>query len=279
MNSSFILKKARRYFTILILLFLASVWLMPLLWIISTSLRLPKDSFSLPPIFIPVEFVKENYQEVFKKLPFDKFILNSVFVTVIGTCAQICVTTMAAYAFARIKFVGKNIVFLMILAGLMIPIQSTIVPKFIIIRQLSLMNSLWALILPAIIDPLAIFLLRQFMMTIPSSYDESAYIDGAGRFAIFTKIIIPMSSSVIAVIITIRSLVLWNDFFQPLIFINSYNFMTLPLGLTVLKGHMGSGSISIVLAGVVLSFIPPLLIYVFCQKQLMSKSILAGLKS
>lgn len=90
---------------------------------------------------------------------------------------------MAAYAFARIKFVGKNVVFLMILAGLMIPIQSTIVPKFIVIRQMSLINTLWALILPAIIDPLAIFLLRQFMMTIPSSYDESAYIDGAGRFA------------------------------------------------------------------------------------------------
>jgi multiple sugar transport system permease protein len=252
---------------------------MPLLWIISTSLRLPKDSFSLPPLFIPVEFVVENYREVFTKLPFDKFILNSLFVTVVGTCAQICVTTMAAYAFARIKFVGKNVVFLMILAGLMIPIQSTIVPKFIVIRQMSLINTLWALILPAIIDPLAIFLLRQFMMTIPSSYDESAYIDGAGRFAIFTKIILPMSIPTIAVIVTIRSLVLWNDFFQPLIFINSYDYMTLPLGLTVLKGHMGNGSISIVLAGVVLSSIPPLLIYIFCQKQLMSSAVLAGLKS
>ncbi len=279
MNSLRISKLARRYSLILVLLVLAFIWLMPLLWIISTSLRLPKTSFTLPPVFFPVDFVKENYLEVFKKLPFSKFIFNSVFVTAIGTCAQICVTTMAAYSFARIKFFGKNTIFIMILAGMMIPIQSTIVPKFIIMRNLSLMNSLWALILPAIIDPLAIFLLRQFMLTIPISYDESAYIDGAGRFTIFSKIIVPMTLPTISVIVTVRSLVLWNDFFQPLIFINSYDYMTLPLGLTILKGQMGSGSISEVLAGVVLSFIPPLLLYVFCQKQLMNAVILTGLKS
>ena len=136
----------------------------------------------------------------------------------------------------------------------MIPAQVTVIPKFLMLKGVGLLNTIWALILPAIIDPLAIFLLRQNMLTIPKSYDESAYMDGAGRFRIYRSIIFPMCMPSIVVVLVTRALVLWNDFFQPLIFISEYKNMTLPLGLTVLKGQaeFGSGSISIVLAGVVM---------------------------
>lgn len=273
------LKVFRRTILVIVLLALSALWLMPLLWIISTSLRLPKQSFMLPPSFFPTQFYLSNYATVFAKLPFGKFFLNSAIVTVSGTAAQVIISALAAYAFAKIPFAGKGFWFVIILSGIMIPIQSTIVPKFLMMRGYGLLNTLWCLILPAIIDPLAIFLLRQSMMTIPESYDEAAYMDGANRLRIFVSITLPMTSSAIAVVVATRSLVLWNDFFQPLIFLSGYKNTTLPLGLTILKGQMGNANISIVLAGVVLSFIPPLILYIFAQRYLLSATILSGMKS
>lgn len=272
-------KYFKRILHVTVLLVLSALWLMPLLWIISTSLRLPKHSFNLPPSFFPTQFNWSNYATVFAKLPFMRFFTNSIIVTLCGTTAQVMISTMAAYAFARIPFVGKGFWFIIILSGLMIPVQSTIVPKFLMMRSYGMLNTLWCLILPAIIDPLAIFLLRQSMKTIPDSYDEAAYIDGAGRLRIFINVVLPMTSSTIAVVVATRSLTLWNDFFQPLIFLSGYKCTTLPLGLTILKGQMGNGSISVVLAGVVLSFIAPLMLYIFAQKYLMSSTILSGMKS
>ena len=269
----------RRAIGVIVLLSIAVLWLLPLLWIISTSLRLPKESFTLPPSFLPTQFHWENYRQVFAKLPFGRFFYNSFVVTFLGTLLQVAISSMAAYAFARIPFKGSKVWFIVLLSGLMIPVQSTIVPKFLLMRNYKMLNTLSCLILPAMIDPLSIFLLRQAMMTIPKSYDEAAYMDGAGRFRIFVSVILPMSSSSIAVVVATRSLVLWNDFFQPLVFLSGNKCTTLPLGLTVLRGQMGNGSISVVLAGVVLSFIAPLLLYVFAQKYLMSATILSGLKS
>jgi multiple sugar transport system permease protein len=276
---SVLYKRIKRITLVLVLIAISLLWLMPLLWMISTSLRLPKHSFNLPPAFLPTEFHWENYRAVFSKLPFARFFLNSLVVTVCGTVLQVIVSAMAAYAFARVPFAGKNFWFVIIISGLMIPVQSTIVPKFLIMKEFGLINTLTCLILPAVIDPLAIFLLRQSMLTIPKSYDEAAYIDGANRVRIFTSIILPMTSSSIAVVVATRSLVLWNDFFQPLVFLSGNKCTTLPLGLTILKGQMGNGSISIVLAGVVLSFIAPLMMYVAAQKYLLSATLLSGMKS
>ena len=281
-NSTARAKKIIKRVVLIIVIFAISlICLMPMLWIISTSLRLPTQSVTLPPHFLPTEFYWSNYTRVFDILPFLSFLKNSVIVTVIGTGVQVFISSLAAYAFARIDFPGKKVLFIVFLSGLMIPAQVTVIPKFLMLKGVGLLNTLWALILPAIIDPLAIFLLRQNMLTIPKSYDESAYMDGAGRFRIYRSIIFPMCAPSIVVVLVTRALVLWNDFFQPLIFISEYKNMTLPLGLTVLKGQaeFGSGSISIVLAGVVMSFIPPLLLYIFCQKKLMSATVLAGLKS
>ncbi len=256
----------------------AAFMLLPFCWIISTSLRLPKESFSLPPSFFPTSFHIENYKRVFTELPFFNFIFNSIKITIVVTVGQSIVTSLAAYAFSRIKFKGRNVLFIIMLSGIMIPYQSTIIPKFLFVKALGIMDTHLALILPALIHPLGIFLVRQFMLTIPKSYDEAAYIDGATRFRIYWNILLPMSIPSIIVVSIMSFIMMWNDFMNPLIFISTYEKMTLPLGLTVLKGYMGTGSVSAILAGVSISLITPLLIYIFGQKYLMQGSALSGIK-
>lgn len=261
------------------LLCLCILMLAPFSWVIATSLRLPKDSFSLPPSFIPTSFHYQNYVQAFTSFPFAQCIFNSLKIALLVVGANLIICTMAGYAFARIPFKGKNLVFLIILAGMMIPAQAKLVPTYIVMSKIGLVGTHWSLILPAVISPLNIFFVRQYMMTIPSSYEEAAYIDGAGRLRIWCQIFIPMSKSVIVMVSLLSFLASWNDFINPLIFITKYERMTLPLGLKTLSGAMNTGSASVVLAGVAVSLVVPTLIYVFGQKQLMQSAVMTGLKS
>lgn len=262
-----------------IMILLCAIFLLPFFWAISTSLRLPKDSFNLPPQFFPTSFCIQNYEMVFSTFPFLKFILNSLLVAVVLTISQVIITTMAGYAFARLHFAGKNICFFLILSGIMIPISSIIIPQFMVVKSLGIMDSQLAIILPYLINPMGIFLVKQFMQTIPSSYDEAAIIDGAGKFRIYWNVILPMSVPALAVVVVMTFVGSWNNFFGPLIYISSWDKMTLPLGLNVLSSSLGNGDISVILAGVVIAFIPPILIYIFGQKYLLQGTTLSGLKS
>jgi multiple sugar transport system permease protein len=262
---------------VILLIFTASM-IIPFLWIFSTSLRLPKDSFALPPAIFPTTFIWSNYMEVFDKVPFFDFITNSIKIAVIVVIGHIIISSMAAFAFSRIKFPGRNLIFIIFLAGLMIPSQVTIIPQFIFISKLGLTDTHWALILPGLINPLGIFLIRQMMLTIPYSYDEAAYMDGANRMWVFLKVVLPMSMPAVSVTSVLLFIANWNDFFRPLIFLNTYEKMTLPLGMTVLTGQFGQGNLSAILAGVTLSLIPPLLLYMFGQKYLVEGITVGGLK-
>jgi multiple sugar transport system permease protein len=161
----------------------------------------------------------------------------------------------------------------------MIPAQSTLIPRFSIISALGLVNTRWALILPALIYPMGIFLARQYMMTIPTSYDEAAYVDGANRFQIFIHVIVPMSVPALTVVAVLHFLGTWNDFLNALIFLYKPISMTLPLGLNLLKGYHGTGSPAVVLAGVMMSMLVPLMVYIFGQKYLLRGANISGLKS
>lgn len=279
MNRNKAVKYGKRALYLLIMLAFAALMLMPIVWMFSTSLRLPKDSFKLPPAFFPDNWQWSNYAEAWNSVPYGKFILNSIVTSLVSVVIVVVITSMASYAFARLNFPLKNIIFLAFLSGIMIPTQSTLIPRFAIISGLNLTNTLWSLILPALIYPMGIFLTRQFMMTIPKSYDEAAYIDGAGHWAIFVKIIVPMSLPALSVVVVLHFLQTWNDFMNPLIFIYRPESMTLPIGLNLLKGYMGTGSPAVVLAGVMMSMVIPLLIYIFGQKYLLRGANLGGLKS
>jgi multiple sugar transport system permease protein len=261
-----------------VLLIVTAYMIIPFLWIFSTSLRLAKDSFSLPPAIFPTTFEWSNYLEVFEKVPFVAFITNSIKIAAIVVIGHVFISSMAAFAFSRIKFPGRDFIFIIFLSGLMIPSQVTIIPQFILLSKFGLVDTHWALILPALINPLGIFLIRQMMMTIPYSYDEAAYMDGANRMWVFMKVILPMAFPAVSVTSVLLFIANWNDFFRPLIFLNTYEKMTLPLGMTVLTGLFGQGNLSAVLAGVTLSFVPPLLFYLFGQKYLVEGISVGGLK-
>jgi multiple sugar transport system permease protein len=280
MNRDWMKKKLSRLMVDSVMFVIVALMLLPFCWVVSTSLRLPKESFKLPPVFFPTTFHIENYAKVFEFVPeFTAFIKNSLFVSVVATSLQVIVTTMAAYAFARIEFRGRDGLFLMILSGLMIPSFSTIIPLFLIMKNLGLMDSVWAVILPYTINPFGIFLVRQFMLSIPKSYDEAAYLDGAGRFRIFWEIIVPMTKPAIIVAAVMWFLRSWNDFFYPFIFLTSWEKMTLPVGLTVLAGlESRANPVSVMLAGVTLSLIVPVLIFIFGQKYLVQGTALSGIK-
>ncbi|QEN08305.1 carbohydrate ABC transporter permease [Oceanispirochaeta crateris] len=249
------------------LFFVVIMIILPLLWMFSTSLRPAKESFKLPPSFFPkAPFLWGNYASVFTELPFLRNIINSSIVAGFAVSGQLLISSMAAFAITRIKFKGSEIVFIVILAGLMIPAQVTIIPLFIVMRELQLLDTLSALILPGLVYPLGVFLMRQHSLTIPMQYDEAAAIDGLNRFKTYFYIILPMMKSALLVTAVMHLLLVWNDFFRPLILINSVENMTLPLGLFQLKGMMDNGNMSIILAGVIVSIIPPLAFYGFGQK-------------
>ena len=250
----------------------------PFLWIIATSLRPVRESFQLPPAILPTQFQWENYRDVFRLLPFFDFVTNSIKVSSLAVSAQLIVNGLAAYGFSRIKFPGRDAIFLVMLAGLMVPHQVTIIPLFVVMVNVGLVNTHAGLILPSIVYPLTLFLMRQYMMTIPASYEEAAFIDGAGRLRVFFSVIFPMVKPAIGVAATLHFVFVWNDFFRPLILLSSPDIMTLPLGLRVLDGYMGSGNLAVVLAGVVLSLVVPVLIFIFAQRYLMEGMRLGGLK-
>lgn len=263
----------------LLLVGMAVAIILPILWMFSTSLRLPGDSWDLPPDFFPrPPLLWSNYARVFQTFPFFTHFVNSLIVASIAVVGQLVASTMGAFALGRIKFPGANVVFILILAGLMVPVQVRIIPLFIIMRELQLINTLVALILPHLAFPLAVFLLRQFIMTIPKDYDEAAALEGMGRFGVFFKIIVPMIKPAILVAAIMHLLIVWNDFFQPLVLITSLDTMTLPLGLFQLSGAMGQGSMSVILAGVMMSIIPPLVFFAVGQKYLMIGLESGGLK-
>ena len=264
---------------ILGLLALCIIMLLPFSWIFSTSLRLPKESFTMPPSFFPTSFHIENYKEVFRAFPFGRVIFNSMKIATIVVVLNLFISTMAGYAFARIDFKGRDVLFLCILAGMMIPVQAKLIPTYIVMSKMGLVGTHASLILPAIVSPMNIFFVRQFMKTIPKSYEEAAFLDGASRFTIYLKVFLPMSKSVIIMTSLLSFLASWNDFINPLVFISKFEKATLPLALTLLNGQQGSGSVAVVFAGVTISLIIPVIIYAVGQKYIMQSVVMSGLKA
>lgn len=261
-----------------LLILVAALMTVPFAWMFSTSFRIPAESFSLPPQWIPRQFIVENYRRVFELVPFVPFALNSLKISTIITAGQLLTSAMAAYAFARLDFRGKNILFLLLMSSLMVPGQVTIVPVFVVIRTLGLSDTHWALILPGLTSAFGIFLLRQFFLTLPSELEDAAKIDGANPLQIFLRVIIPLGVPALSVLAIFTFNASWNEFFRPLIFLQTWEKFTLPLGLVTLRGVEGTGSISVVLAGVSLALVPVLIIFLLAQRYLIEGITMTGLK-
>lgn len=253
---------------ILLLLIAAALTLGPVLWTLSTSLRSPSESFKLPPSFIPWNPDFTSYGEVFQQLNIFLLVLNSALVTGLIAVGQMVSAALAGYAFAHLKFRGRGALFSIVLATMMVPVQVTIVPVFMLIRGMGLSDTLLALILPAIPTAFGTFLMRQYFMGLPAELAEAAAIDGASPWRTFRSVYAPLAMPGMAIVGILAFNFHWNEFFRPLILTISEQNFTLPLGLVSLQGNLGTGSISVVLAGVVLSMIPALVVFMFGQRAL-----------
>ncbi len=240
---------------------------MPFLFMFAQSMRLPADAYKLPPDWFPTTFDLTNYQTLFNSdLPMLGMVRNSALITVSIICLRLVVAMLAAYAIAKIRYRGSNIVMVGFLSSMMLPIQATIIPIYIIMSQLGLVNTRLSLITIGIFDSFCIFMLRQSIATIPDAIVESAKIDGAGHMRICWQIIAPMVKSSLATMVILIFNGTWNDYFLPYIFISSWDKMTLPLGINALKGYMGSGNQSVILAAVSFAVLPILIIFLFGQR-------------
>ncbi|GAB3567321.1 carbohydrate ABC transporter permease [Arthrobacter alkaliphilus] len=253
----------------IVLLLIASVFILgPVLWTLSTSLRPPAESFQLPPSFLPLHPDFSSYDQVFKQLNIMLLVLNSALVTGLIAVGQMITAALAGYAFANLKFRGRGALFSVVLATMMVPAQVTIVPVFMLIRGIGLSDTLLALILPAIPTAFGTFLMRQYFLGLPADLAEAAAIDGASPWRTFRSVYAPLAMPGMAIVGILAFNYHWNEFFRPLILTISEQNFTLPLGLVSLQGNLGTGSISVVLAGVILSMIPALVVFMFGQRAL-----------
>ena len=261
-----------------VLLVLAAVFMIPLYWMFSTALKSPQQTFAIPPEWIPAPAQWENFSDVFEEVPFGRFYLNTFFLAFANIVGHLVSVTLVAYGFARLRFPGRNILFLVMLSTLMIPYQVTLVPRFVMFSKLGLINSYWPLILPAFTgSPFLIFLVRQYMMSIPFDLDEAAYIDGATRLDVFWRIILPLARPALMLVIVFTFIDVWNDFLQPLIYLNDPDMFTVSLGLSFFQGARETNW-NLLMAGSVLAMIPPLILFFFAQKQLIGGISVEGLK-
>jgi multiple sugar transport system permease protein len=220
-----------------------------------------------------------NYVRVFEEIPFWQQIGNSFFITLSVVFGQLMTASLAGYAFARLRFPGRNILFWIVLATLMIPGQATIIPVFILIsRILGLTDTLGALIYPGLATAFGTFLLRQYFMGIPDDFEEASLVEGANQWQIFQKIYLPLAAPGMAILAVLTFNGKWNDYFTPLIFMSTKERFPITLGIVDLQGYMATGSISVVLAGIVLSTIPVIIIYILGQRYLVEGLMMGGVK-
>jgi len=251
----------------------------PLIWMVGTTFKDRLEFSTNSAAIIPRYFSLVNYQYMFtaiENLPI--YMRNSFVVTLSTLVGQLITASLAGYAFARLDFPGKTVLFWLVMATIMIPLQATIIPVFVLISRMGLSDTLESLILPAIPTAFGTFLLRQYFMQIPKDFEEVALVDGAGQFYIFLRVYLPLVAPGLAVLSVLAFNGTWNEFYRPLVFLVTDTNFTIPLGLNDLKGYMMTGSISVVLAGVVLSLIPVLIVYLFGQRYLMEGIMMGGLK-
>ena len=251
---------------IVVLAIAAVVALGPLLWTLTTSLRTPAEAFNNPPEWIPINPDFGNYAAVFSQIPIAQFFVNSVIVTVLIVVGQTITCTLSGYAFAMVSFPGKNTIFGIFLATMMVPLQTIIIPVFVIVKTMGLSDSLASLIIPALGSAFGTFLMRQYFMQMPRELGEAARIDGATQFGVFWHVYVPIASPAVATLAILNFSGFWAEFYRPLIFLQTQGNFTLPLGLVGLQGNLGTGSISVVLAGVVLAMIPSVILFIVAQR-------------
>lgn len=277
-RSAKMLRIGRWFLLYLLLITLGLLFTFPFYWMVSTSLKAPGHIYVNPPEWIPNPLYFANYPETWQKLPFGRFIQNSIVITVLATIGYVLSSTMAGYAFARLQFKGRNVYFALLLSTLMLPGQVTLIPQFILYKNLGWLDTFLPLIVPAFFgSAFYTFLLRQFFLTLPKDLDEAAIIDGANRFQILWKILVPLAKPAIATVTVFSFIYNWNDFFGPLIYLTRQENMTLAVGLQLFRGQYDT-DYAHMMAGATVAIAPILVIFFIAQDFFVQSIALTGIK-
>ena len=259
------------------------VLIFPFVWLVVTSVETPAEALHFPPVLIPRQLHLANYPNALAAAPFGRFFLNSAVVAVGTVLANLVLCSLAGYAFARLRFLGRGLLFVVIMTTLMVPFQVTMIPQFIITKWIGVhvlagvgINHIGALILPNAATAFGIFFLRQFFRTLPIEYEESARVDGASRLKVLWHIVLPLSVPALATLAALTFLDSWNNFLWPLIAVTTTDKMTLPLGLATFQGAH-STEWTLLMAGNVMSLAPMLLIFFVAQRYFVRSVAATGL--
>ena len=277
MNRKKIEKKIKVIWFYVIACLIAVIVLIPFLWMLSTSLKSKGALMQLPVEWIPKEPTLDSYTKVFSRFPFLRAIFNSFFITISYTVITILSSSMAAFAFTKIKFPYADVIFKLYLASMMIPTQVTMIPLFVVMNNLGLINTSPSVILPSLFRAFAVFMLVQQMRGIPNDYMEAAELDGASLFRIYRTVILPLSKSSIATLTVTTFMESWNDYLWPLLMLNDKNKMTLTLALNSLNGQYGT-EYNLLMAGSLISMIPIIIVYICAQKYFKEGLMAGGVK-
>lgn len=261
----------------LVLIVGSLVMVAPFLWMLFTSFKSFAESMQVPPTILPETWRLDNYAEVFEKVHFLTYYLNTILVTIGRTVGQLILCSLAAFAFARMSFPGKNIIFIALLSVLMVPSQIVIIPSFVIVRELGWFDTLYALIVPGIFSAFGTFLLRQFFMSIPRELDEAAKIDGCSYFGIYWRVVLPLSKPALVALAIFTILNAWNDFLWPLVVTSSDSMRVLSIGIASFQGEYAT-EYPLLMAGALMASLPLILIFIFLQRYFIEGITMTGMK-
>lgn len=256
---------------------LAIVFAGPFFWMLSSSLKPPDEIFLNPPVLISPNFSLENFGEVFRQAPFERYMFNSFFVSITVTIAALILHSMAGYALARLHFPGRTLIFIIILATLMVPFYTIVIPLAILIRELNWINTYWALIIPAIPHAFGIFWLRQFFLGMPSELEDAARIDGASRLGVFYYVALPLAKPVLAALSVFFFLANWDAFLWPLIVANRPEMRMVQVGIQSFTGEHGNAW-HLIMAASIIAILPTLALFFSLQRFIVESVKMTGLK-
>lgn len=251
---------------------LASFFLaLPLIWMVLTSFKSSQEVLIYPPIWFPRQFRFENYLRAWEAAPFGRFYFNSVYTGVTSTLLQVLFSLLMAYAFVFVPFRGKTVIFLVVLATMVIPIEMKLIPNYVFLSKLRWINTYRALIIPPAAHAFPVFVMVQALKTVPSSLIEASVVDGAGHLRILYRIVLPLSRPMLAALFLVSFVGRWNDYVWPLIITSRESMRTLPVGLSYLKEIQGAGGQwNLIMAASVFVILPTLILFLFAQKQFVS---------
>lgn len=257
---------------------LSLVTLAPFIWMLSSALKPADQILAFPPEWIPRKLVWTNFTESLSRAPFGRFFFNSIVQALAATLGVLATSSMAGYAFAKFNFPGRNLLFLACLSTMMIPPIVTVIPNYLIIQHLGWLDTYKALIIPACATAFGIYLMRQFISAIPNDFLDSARIEGAKEWYVYTYIILPLSKPALAALAIFTFIANWDSFLWPLLVVNSEEMRTLPLGLAFFRYHYGITRYNYLLAATVVCTIPPIIVFLSLQRYFVRGITLTGLK-